>query len=131
MIRFQSSDHHLLTRPGPTNIPLNRQLAQTDTFLNRHLGPNADENAQMLLRLGLRSMDELVNETVPGEIQLRERLDLGTLDKPRSESQALLSLRDMAERNQVFKSFIGAGYFECITPSVIQRNIRTSIYRLT
>ena len=89
-------------------------------FARRHIGPDADEIKQMLEVLGLPSLDALVEQTLPEAIRLE-----GTLELPPagSELSALKSLKEIASKNQVFRSFIGMGYSDCITPPVIQRNI--------
>ncbi len=95
-------------------------LAPTDGFIPRHIGPNDAEIAEMLGLLGYRSLDELAAATVPTSIRLKQPLDLG---RPRGEHELIRALREIASRNQVFKSFIGMGYHGTITPPVIQRNI--------
>ncbi len=100
-----------------TNMTL---LNPTDTFANRHLGPREKDVEQMLETLGVASMDELIGATIPPGIRLEQPL---TLPDALSESRALIDLRELANKNKVFRSFIGMGYYGCITPSVIQRNI--------
>ncbi|MFI5183773.1 MAG: aminomethyl-transferring glycine dehydrogenase, partial [Vicinamibacteria bacterium] len=94
-------------------------LAPCDTFLGRHIGPSDPEIAEMLSSLGLSSLEALVAETVPADIR-REAL---RLPEPRGEHELLDELREIARRNEVFRSFIGMGYHGCIMPAVIQRNI--------
>ena len=89
-------------------------------FSRRHIGPGASEIAEMLAALGLGSLDALVAETVPGSIALKRELDLPSA---RSERVALADLRRMAERNRVCRSYIGMGYYDCVTPPVILRNV--------
>src|SRR2546430_2150379 len=74
----------------------------------------------MLATLGLQSLDALVEATVPDDIRMRKPL---ALDPTMGESEALAKLRALHDRNQVFRSYIGMGYYDCITPPVIQRNI--------
>ena len=95
-------------------------LAATDTFLNRHLGPNAGEVDEMARATGFDSLDALVDATVPAGIRLGRALDLPA---PKGEHEALHELREIGKKNKVFRSFIGTGYHGCITPPVIQRNI--------
>ncbi|MDE3117881.1 MAG: aminomethyl-transferring glycine dehydrogenase [Nitrospirota bacterium] len=95
-------------------------LKPTDQFLHRHLGPTEAEIQNMLATLGLASLDALTDATVPEDIRLRKPLALGA---PMSEHEALAALRVLHDRNQVFRSFIGMGYHDCVTPPVIQRNI--------
>src|SRR5258708_10845328 len=95
-------------------------FAHRDRFVRRHIGPSAEETRQMLELLGFESLDALVDEAVPEQIRLRRVLDLPAA---RSEYEALVALREIASQNQVFRSFIGMGYYDCITPAVIQRNV--------
>ena len=89
-------------------------LAHPADFPHRHIGPGESEIAEMLEALGVSSLDELVDETVPGGIRLGEELDLPA---PLSEPQALAELREKAAENQIFRSFIGRGDHDCITPT--------------
>jgi glycine dehydrogenase len=95
-------------------------LSHTDTFVRRHVGPDAGEIRDMLDALGRDSLDDLIDATVPGSIRLGRPLALGP---ERSEYELLNELRQMAGRNQVFRSFLGLGYHDTITPPVIQRNV--------
>ena len=95
-------------------------LAERDTFARRHLGPREPEIAEMLKLLGYATLDELSAHVVPQSIQLGRALNLPAA---RSESRALADLRAMAQKNEVFRSFIGQGYSACITPPVILRNV--------
>ncbi|TAJ10241.1 MAG: glycine dehydrogenase (aminomethyl-transferring) [Nitrospirae bacterium] len=95
-------------------------LKPTDQFLHRHLGPSEVDIQHMLATLGLTSLDALIDATVPEDIRLRKPLALGA---PLSEHEALAALRALHDRNQVCRSFIGMGYYDCVTPPVIQRNI--------
>jgi glycine dehydrogenase len=95
-------------------------LPLTDRFVERHNGPRGEDIEQMLAVLGLSSLDELVNRAVPESIRLQSPLNL---PPARSEYAALADLKEIASKNQVFRSFIGMGYHDCITPPTIQRNI--------
>jgi glycine dehydrogenase len=95
-------------------------LKPLDTFARRHLGPGPLDVARMLEVLGVDSLDELIAETVPANIRLARPLEL---DPPRSESEVLADLRSLADHNQVYRSFIGLGYHDTLTPGVILRNI--------
>src|SRR5207237_7790134 len=95
-------------------------LKPTDSFVHRHIGPNPDDIQEMLSILGLPSLDALIDATSPAGIGLRRPLTLGP---HRGEHQALARLRALAGQNKVSRSFIGMGYYDCITPPVIQRNI--------
>jgi glycine dehydrogenase len=95
-------------------------LAPTDTFVRRHVGPDEAEVREMLAALGLRSLDELVDQTVPRGIRLRRALELGP---ERGERELLEELRGIAGKNRVFRSYIGMGYSNTIVPAVIRRNV--------
>lgn len=90
------------------------------TFAERHIGPDRVELDAMLDVVGVGSLDELVKETVPSSIRLKKRLKL---PEGISEFRLLTELKKVAVKNRVFKSYIGLGYYDCITPSVIQRNV--------
>ena len=90
------------------------------TFTDRHIGPTAEETAQMLHELGFENLDALVDATVPKNIRFDRLLEL---PKAKSENEALAELRALASKNRVARNFIGAGYSDTITPPVIQRNI--------
>jgi glycine dehydrogenase len=116
--------------PPPAAEPLSFEalepaLRPTDTFVRRHLGPQEDEVREMLALLGVSSLEELVRGTVPASIRLGRLLDLAGLPRDRElgEHEVLAALRRLASRNQVFRSFLGMGYHDCIVPGVIQRNV--------
>ncbi|MFQ5468252.1 MAG: glycine dehydrogenase, partial [Kiloniellaceae bacterium] len=98
-------------------------LEMRDDFVRRHIGPGEAQIQEMLRALGLSSLDELVDKTVPSAIVSERPLDL---DEPMSERGALSYLRRMADRNQVFTSMIGMGYYGTVTPKVILRNVLES-----
>ena len=100
--------------------PIPDALLPTDTFWQRHIGPNPQGIQAMLEQMGFASLDDLVDCTVPAQIRSQQPLNLG---EPRGESELLQELRAIAARNQIFRSYIGMGYAGCITPAVIQRNI--------
>src|SRR5688572_10776005 len=95
-------------------------IAPADSFVARHVGPDPSDVAAMLGTLGYKSLDALIDQTVPERIRFRRGLDL---PKGMTEPEVLAHFRAMAAKNQVFRSFIGMGYADCITPPVIQRNI--------
>ncbi|MDB6030185.1 MAG: glycine dehydrogenase [Verrucomicrobiales bacterium] len=95
-------------------------LAWSDRFVNRHIGPTSEQIQEMLKTCGFSSLDALIDTAVPKQIRLRRPL---SLPPARSEQGLLSELRKIAGRNQVFRSYIGIGYYDCITPPVIQRNI--------
>ncbi|WP_018688085.1 aminomethyl-transferring glycine dehydrogenase [Ahrensia kielensis] len=90
-------------------------------FANRrHIGPSPAEIAEMLKVIGVDSLDELIDQTVPKSIRQKEPLDFG---KPLSERDLLWHMRQVAKKNDVFTSMIGQGYYGTVTPPAIQRNI--------
>jgi glycine dehydrogenase len=93
---------------------------EAESFVPRHVGPNDDEVREMLGALGYGSLDELIDATIPSDIRLERPLRLGPA---RTEADVLSEIRGIAGRNQVFRSYIGMGYHDTITPPVIQRNI--------
>jgi glycine dehydrogenase len=95
-------------------------LRHPDRFADRHIGPDDSSIAEMLNTLGLKSLDELIEKTVPSQIRRERPLNL---PEASGETEALKELKSVAARNKVFRSFIGMGYYDCITPPVIQRNI--------
>jgi glycine dehydrogenase len=95
-------------------------LALPDTFARRHLGPSETELAAMLAQLGHPSLDALIDAAVPASIRVRRPL---RLPPAAGESAALAELRAIAWKNKVFRSFIGMGYYDTLTPPVIQRTI--------
>jgi glycine dehydrogenase len=97
-------------------------LAPSDTFARRHIAPSEADLAEMLAALGYDSLEALAQATVPAAIRLREPLRLG--DRlPLGEHELIEELRNIAADNQVLRSFIGQGYYDTITPPVIQRNV--------
>jgi glycine dehydrogenase len=97
-----------------------KDLQNAAEFIARHIGPSAEDQQQMLNVLGCNSLEQLTAQVVPEAIAMRE--DLAVVDSC-TEAQALAELRALAEQNKVFRSFIGQGYYNTITPNVIQRNI--------
>ena len=95
-------------------------FAHPDQFVRRHIGPNAQETSAMLALLGHKNLDELIDAAVPKKIRLPKNLKLPAA---RSEHDALAELKRIASENKVFRSFIGQGYYNTITPPVIQRNV--------
>ena len=96
------------------------QVPLTDRFVDRHVGPRPSEIQDMLDAIGVSSIEELVEQTIPEAIRLRRDLDL---DENMAESEVLATLACLADENHSFRSFIGMGYYDTITPPVIQRSI--------
>ena len=95
-------------------------LSPSDTFVHRHIGPTDADIQEMLATLGFQSLDALIDATVPADIRLQTPLALGP---HRGEHDVLAELRALHDRNRMFRSFLGMGYYDCPTPPVIQRNI--------
>jgi glycine dehydrogenase len=95
-------------------------LSHPDQFVHRHIGPNTAETGEMLALLGHKNLDELIAAAVPQKIRLGKKLNLPAAC---GEFEALAELRRVAGENKVFRSFIGQGYSDTITPPVIQRNV--------
>ena len=93
--------------------------AQKD-FIQRHIGPSIDEQNIMLKELGYKNLDDLIKDTVPEKILLKDDLDIGDSN---SEYKALRKLKNISKKNKIFSSFIGMGYYGTYTPYVILRNI--------
>ncbi|TCJ12465.1 glycine dehydrogenase (aminomethyl-transferring) [Flaviaesturariibacter flavus] len=94
--------------------------AQANEFHQRHMGPDARETAEMLKVIGATSIEELVDRTVPANIRMKEELNLPAA---LSEHEYLQHLKEVSLKNKVFKSYIGQGYYDTITPSVVGRNL--------
>ncbi|MGB7218830.1 MAG: aminomethyl-transferring glycine dehydrogenase [Vicinamibacterales bacterium] len=95
-------------------------LFDSERFQTRHIGPDPTERDEMLKVVGVPSLDALIDQAIPAHIRLRKPLDLPDAI---SEHQFLQELGRIAARNQVFRSYIGLGYYDTITPSVIVRNV--------
>lgn len=91
-----------------------------EKFQSRHIAPNEADTAKMLQTIGVSSLDELIEQTVPAGIRLKNPLNLPAA---KSEFDYLRTLKQTASKNKVFKSYIGQGYYDVIVPGVIQRNI--------
>lgn len=103
----------------PDTAPL-EALEQNDDFVGRHIGPAEDDVAKMLETIGESSLDSLIDKAVPAAIRSGDALDLPA---SRSEQDILTELRSIAEQNKVLRSMIGMGYYDCVTPPVILRNV--------
>jgi glycine dehydrogenase len=95
-------------------------LKHPDEFVRRHIGPNAAETSAMLALLGHKNLDELIDAAVPQKIRLEKKLNLPAAQ---TEFEGLAELKKIANENKVFRSFIGMGYYDTITPPVIQRSV--------
>ncbi len=91
-----------------------------DQFTYRHIGPRKNDAALMLKKIGARTFEELIDQTIPSSIRMENPLEL---PEGISEYEYFNSLKEIASRNKLYRSFIGLGYYNTILPAVIQRNI--------
>jgi glycine cleavage system P protein (glycine dehydrogenase) len=106
--------------PSAIQKPTSMITDTPDAFQNRHIGPDTAERDRMLRAVGVPSLDTLIDQTIPPGIRSRNGLDLPEAD---SEHGYLRRLGSIAARNTVARSYIGMGYYDCVTPSVILRNV--------
>ncbi|MCK9167132.1 MAG: aminomethyl-transferring glycine dehydrogenase [Bacteroidales bacterium] len=92
----------------------------TNNFVQRHIGPRPDELNQMLQQIGVSSIEELMNKTIPPQIRFKESLDL---PEGMNEFEFSQHIRSIGRKNKLFRTYIGMGYYNTITPAVVQRNI--------
>src|SRR6476659_799261 len=113
-------------------MQMREPIFDVDSFARRHIGPNEEEVRAMLREVGFDNLGALIDATVPKDIRLRRqpRNNRGSrqdselnLLEAKSEGEALAELRAIAQKNEIARSYIGTGYYDCITPPVIQRNI--------
>ena len=91
-----------------------------NNFSRRHIGPNEVESSEMLSKIGVTSINELVDKTIPAHIRLNREL---SISKAMTEEEYLNHVNELGSKNKLFKSFIGLGYYETTVPSVILRNV--------
>ncbi len=96
------------------------ELEHHQEFIGRHIGPELEQQAQMLATLGYANMDEFIAAVVPDSIRMQNPLQL---ESAQTEAEALAKLRQISAKNQPLKSFIGQGYYNTHTPNVILRNV--------
>src|SRR5213078_3952459 len=113
-------------------MQMREPIFDVDSFARRHIGPNEEEVRAMLRDVGFDRLGALIDATVPKDIRLKRqpRNNRGSrqeselnLPEAKSEGEALVELRAIAQKNKIARAFIGTGYYDCITPPVIQRNI--------
>ncbi|MDL2231806.1 aminomethyl-transferring glycine dehydrogenase [Porphyromonadaceae bacterium OttesenSCG-928-L07] len=92
----------------------------TDRFVGRHIGPRPEDIQEMLSTVGVSSMEQLIEQTVPASIRLK---NVPELPAPLTENEFFERIRSVAAKNKLYRSFIGQGYYDTITPAVITRNI--------
>ncbi|WP_426369097.1 aminomethyl-transferring glycine dehydrogenase [Pseudocolwellia sp. HL-MZ7] len=102
-----------------SQVTLN-ELEQSENFISRHIGPNAEQTQAMLKDIGAESVDALIDEIVPSDIRLP---NLPAIEESKTEVQALSDLKKIAGLNKVNNSYIGLGYYPTLTPNVILRNV--------
>src|SRR5215472_1807268 len=112
--RLQTSDVRKPMAIAPAS------LVHPDRFASRHLGPDPDEVREMLKVVGYGSLDTFIDAVIPEDIRFRKTLNI---PGARSERDTLAALRALAAKNQVFRSYIGMGYSDCVTPPVVLRNV--------
>lgn len=89
-------------------------------FINRHIGPNQSETEKMLESMGYKTLDELIEKTIPSSIRLKKPIKI---HGPSSEYEYLQTISEISRKNKLYKTYIGRGYYPSITPSPILRNI--------
>ena len=95
---------------------------QYEAFQRRHIGPTSSQEDEMLKALGYKDMDSFISDVVPSNIAMSKKLS-ESLPSPLTEVEAIQALRSMADKNKVFTSYIGCGYYGTITPPVVLRNV--------
>ncbi|CAA9891110.1 glycine decarboxylase, PLP-dependent, subunit (protein P) of glycine cleavage complex [Candidatus Methylobacter favarea] len=104
----------------PTSRPRLDQLEMRGNFISRHIGPNPQQIKEMLAELGLNELEDIIEQAIPADILTQEPLKL---TETVSENAVIKHLRKMRERNKVFTSMIGMGYYDTTMPAVIKRNV--------
>lgn len=120
--------NHLLNQPGAGRFYATGSTRQPDDYINnpdyfikRHIGPTEQEKKEMLKKINYKSIEDLISDTVPNRIRLNRRLDL---NQPLTETELINKLKATCSVNaHEWRSYIGMGYYNNITPPVIQRNI--------
>jgi glycine dehydrogenase len=102
------------------SLYMNINIDNFEKFADRHNGPDDAQIAEMLTEIGVNSVDELIDQTIPADIRFKKEPDLPTA---KNEHDFIHHLKQIAGKNKIFRSFIGLGYYDTITPPVIQRNI--------
>src|SRR5437764_14052992 len=101
-------------------VTVRASLAPADRFVTRHVGPSPDETRGMLATLGYDSLDAFIDAVIPEDIRLRRPL---ARPPGRTEREVLQALRGLAAQNQLYRSYIGMGYYHSYTPQVSQRHL--------
>lgn len=93
---------------------------ETNTLCNRHIGPDENDVKKMLEKIGVHSLDELINQVIPADIRLKEPIEL---PEPLTEYAYGKHMSELAAKNKLYATYIGMGWYNTITPAVIQRNV--------
>uniref|UniRef100_A0A672INQ1 glycine dehydrogenase (aminomethyl-transferring) n=1 Tax=Salarias fasciatus TaxID=181472 RepID=A0A672INQ1_SALFA len=117
---WAAASRALRTSAAVSSRQIERILPRHDDFTERHIGPGEREKREMLDALGLESIDQLIENTVPSSIRMQRSMKL---DDPVCENEILESLQKIAAHNKVWRSYIGMGYYNCSVPPPIQRNL--------
>ncbi len=99
---------------------MNVNFKITDAFIDRHIGPSENEISEMLIPLGVSSIEEMIDKTIPENIRFKKDLNL---PEAVTEYKFLNEFKKLAQKNKVYKSYIGLGYHNCVVPGVIKRNV--------
>ena len=99
---------------------MNNWISYSEAFEKRHIGPDENDLREMLIEIGIPDLETLISETVPSSIRLQKKLELPAL---KSEKEFIKSFKKIAAKNKIFRSLIGMGYYDTVTPNVILRNI--------
>uniref|UniRef100_A0A1A8G4A7 Glycine cleavage system P protein n=1 Tax=Nothobranchius korthausae TaxID=1143690 RepID=A0A1A8G4A7_9TELE len=118
--RSAAAARALRTSASASSRRIERILPRHDDFAERHIGPGEREKREMLDVLGLESIDQLIESTVPASISIQRSLKM---DDPICENEVLEALQKIASKNKVWRSYIGMGYYNCSVPPPIQRNL--------
>ena len=93
---------------------------ETTKFANRHIGIEEKDLPQMLGKIGVKTLDELIDKTIPSQIRLKQPLPLAPA---MTEREFAMHIAELASQNKLYKTYIGAGWYDSVTPAVIQRNV--------
>ena len=93
---------------------------ETNTLCNRHIGPDESDVKKILEKIGVHSLDELINQVIPADIRLKEPIEL---PEPLTEYAYSKHMAELAAKNKLYATYIGMGWYNTITPAVIQRNV--------
>jgi len=121
--RSSGNFRHVVARTLATAKSVSSPFAALDTFADRHIGPDDNENTYMLSQLGYKSMDEFVAAAVPSTIRVDPASISNSTIPSLSESELILRAKELARTNKAHRSYIGMGYHNVVVPPVILRNV--------